>query len=112
MILRRRLTQSGQIRILGTAVREQITATHTHTEQCNNIRSTLYPWRYVWTGGLGAQVDSQSLSVSINEGLEQGFVVGDGLQDVPICRHVSDRPLAQPSAAEPENVAERRQRRM
>lgn len=51
-------------------------------------------------------MDSQSLPVAINEGLEQGFVVGDGLQDVAICRHVSDGPLSEPSAAEPENVAE------
>lgn len=58
------------------------------------------------------QVDSQSLSVSINEGLEQGLVVGDGLQDVPVRRHVSDRPLTEPSAAEPENVAEEQQRRV
>lgn len=57
-------------------------------------------------------MDSQSLSVSINEGLEQGLVVGDGLQDVPVCRHVSDRPLTEPSAAEPENVAEKQQRRV
>lgn len=51
--------------------------------------------------------DSQSLSVSINEGLEEGFVVGDGLQDVPVSRHVADGPLAQPGAAQPEDVAER-----
>lgn len=56
-------------------------------------------------------MDSQSLSVPINEGLEQGFVVGDGLQDVPVGRHVPDRPLTEPSAAEPENVAEEQQRR-
>lgn len=55
-------------------------------------------------------MDSQSLSVSINEGLEQGFVVGDGLQDVPVRRHISDRPLTEPGAAEPENVAEEQQR--
>lgn len=51
--------------------------------------------------------DSQSLSVSINEGLEERFVMGDGLQDVPVSCHVADRPLAQPSAAQPENVAAR-----
>lgn len=51
--------------------------------------------------------DSQSLSVSINEGLEEWFVMGDGLQDVPISCHVADSPLAQPSAAQPEDVAER-----
>lgn len=48
--------------------------------------------------------DSQSLSVSINEGLEEWFVMGDGLQDVPVCRHIADRPLAQPSAAQPKYV--------
>lgn len=51
--------------------------------------------------------DSQSLSVSINEGLEEWFVMGDGLQDVPVSRHVADCPLAQASAAQPEDVAER-----
>lgn len=50
--------------------------------------------------------DSQSLSVSINEGLEEWLVMGDGLQDVPISRHVADCPLAQPSAAQPEDVTE------
>ena len=53
------------------------------------------------------QVDSQALPVAIDEGLEQGLVVGDGLQDVAISRHVPDGPLTQPSAAEPENVAEK-----
>lgn len=52
------------------------------------------------------QSDSQSLSVSVDEGLEQGFVVRDRLQDVPVRRHVADRPLTEPSAAQPEDVAE------
>lgn len=34
--------------------------------------------------------------------------MGDGLQDVPISCHIADRPLAQPSAAQPEDVAERK----
>lgn len=55
--------------------------------------------------------DSQSLSVSINEGLEEGFVMGDGLQDVPISCHVADGPLAEPSAAQPEDVAESQRER-
>lgn len=33
--------------------------------------------------------------------------MGDGLQDVPISCHVADSPLAQPSAAQPKDVAER-----
>lgn len=52
--------------------------------------------------------DLQSLSVSINEGLEEWFVMGDGLQDVPISCHVADCPLAQPSAAQPKDVTERK----
>lgn len=32
--------------------------------------------------------------------------MGDGLQDVPVSRHVADSPLAQPSAAQSEDVAE------
>lgn len=31
--------------------------------------------------------------------------MGDGLQYVPVRRHVADGPLAQPSAAQPEYVA-------
>lgn len=33
--------------------------------------------------------------------------MGDGLQDVPISRHVADSPLAESSAAQPEDVAAR-----
>lgn len=51
--------------------------------------------------------DSQSLSVSINEGLEEWLIMGDGLQDVPISCHIADCPLAEPSAAQPEDVTER-----
>ena len=32
--------------------------------------------------------------------------MGDGLQDVPIGRHVADGPLAQTGTAQPEDVAE------
>lgn len=53
------------------------------------------------------EYDLQSLSISVNESLEEWFVMGDGLQDVPISCHVSDRPLAQPSAAQPEDVAKK-----
>lgn len=51
--------------------------------------------------------NSQSLSVSIDESLEERFIVGDGLQDVAVSRHVANRPLAQPSAAQPEDVTVR-----
>lgn len=51
--------------------------------------------------------DSQSLSVSINECLEEWFVMRDGLQDVPIICHIANYPLAQPSAALPEDIAVR-----
>ena len=32
--------------------------------------------------------------------------MGDGLQDVPVSCHVADCPLAQPGAAQPEDVTE------
>lgn len=54
------------------------------------------------------QWDLQSLSVSINEGLEKWFIMGDGLQDVPISCHVADGPLAEAGAAQPEDVTERK----
>lgn len=50
-------------------------------------------------------VNSQSFPEAVDEGLEEGLVVGDGLQDVPICSDVADGPLAQPGAAQPEDVA-------
>lgn len=37
--------------------------------------------------------------------------MGDGLQDVPISCHVADGPLAEPSAAQPEDVAESQRER-
>lgn len=40
----------------------------------------------------------QALSVAINKGLEQRFVVGDGLQDAAITGDIADRPLAQSGA--------------
>lgn len=50
-------------------------------------------------------VNSQSFPEAVDEGLEEGLVVGDGLQDVPICSDVADGPLAQSRAAQPEDVA-------
>lgn len=65
-------------------------------------------------GGLGgterAQY-SQSFPEAVYEGLEQGLVVGNGLQYVPVCRHVADGPLAQPRTAQAEDVAEERCKR-
>lgn len=43
--------------------------------------------------------DIQALSVAINKGLEERFVVGDGLQDAAITGDIADRPLAQSCAA-------------
>lgn len=34
--------------------------------------------------------------------------MGDGLQDVPVSCHIADSPLAQPSATQSEDVAERK----
>lgn len=56
----------------------------------------------LYVGGRG---DSQAFPKSIDQGLEQGLVVWDGLQDVAISRNVADGPLAQPGAAEAEDVA-------
>lgn len=49
-------------------------------------------------------VDLQSFSETIYEGLEEGFVVGNGLEYVSICRHIADGPLAQPCTAQSEDV--------
>jgi hypothetical protein len=50
---------------------------------------------------------SQSLPESVNEGLKEGLVVGDGLQNVPICSDVANGPLAQPSATQSEDITDR-----
>lgn len=50
-------------------------------------------------------VDLQSFSEAIYQGLEEGFIVGNGLEDVSICRHVADGPLAKPCTAQTEDVA-------
>lgn len=47
----------------------------------------------------------QSFPEAVDECLEEGFIVGNGLQDIPVCSHVADGPLAQTSAAQPEYVA-------
>lgn len=52
--------------------------------------------------------DLQSFPEAINEGLEEGFIVGNGLEYVSICRHVADGPLAQPCTAQSEDVTEER----
>ena len=52
-----------------------------------------------------AYVYSQSLPVAVDESLEQRLVVGDGLQDVAVRCDVADGPLAQPGAAQSEDVA-------
>lgn len=53
-------------------------------------------------------VDLQSFPEAIYEGLEEGFIVGNGLEYVSICCHVADGPLAQPCAAQSEDVTEER----
>lgn len=54
----------------------------------------------------------QSFPEAIDEGLEKGFVVRNGLQDVPIGRDVSDSPLAEARTAQPEDIAVNTQRIM
>lgn len=49
-------------------------------------------------------VNLQSFSEAIYEGLEEGFIVGNGLEYVSIRCHVTDGPLAQPCAAQSEDV--------
>lgn len=48
--------------------------------------------------------DLQSFPEAVDQGLEQGFIVGYGLQYVSIRRHIADGPLAQTRTAQPEDV--------
>lgn len=48
----------------------------------------------------------QSFPESIYKGLEEGFIVGNGLEYVSICRHVADGPLAQPRTTQAKDVTE------
>ena len=50
----------------------------------------------------------QPFPEAIDEGLKEGFVVRNGLEYVSICCHIADRPLAQPRAAQSEDVTEER----
>lgn len=52
--------------------------------------------------------DLQSFPEAIYESLEQGLIVGNGLEYVSIGCHVSDGPLAQPRTAQSEDVTEER----
>lgn len=47
----------------------------------------------------------QALPVAVDERLEQGFVVGDGLQYVSVIGHITYGPLAQTCTAQSEDVA-------
>lgn len=51
-------------------------------------------------------MDLQSFPKTVDEGLEEGFVMGNGLENVSVCRHITNSPLAQPRTAQPEDVAE------
>lgn len=51
----------------------------------------------------------QAFPAAIDECLEEWFVVGDGLQDVPISSDIADGPLAQARAAQPEDVTTERE---
>jgi hypothetical protein len=48
----------------------------------------------------------QSFPISVEEGLAEALVLRNGLEDVPVSRHVANGPLAQPRATQPEHVAE------
>lgn len=54
-------------------------------------------------------VDLQSFPEAIYKGLEQGFIVGNGLEYVSICCHIADSPLAQPRTTQSEDVTEKRE---
>lgn len=49
--------------------------------------------------------DLQSFPKAIDEGLEEGFVMRNGLQDVPISCDVTDSPLAESRTAQSEDIA-------
>lgn len=53
-------------------------------------------------------VDLQSFPETINESLEEGFIMGNGLEYISICSHVANSPLAQSCAAQSEDVTEKR----
>lgn len=53
----------------------------------------------------------QALPVAINEGLEQRFVVGDGLQYIAFTGHITNGPLTQPGTTQPEDVTVRQKKR-
>lgn len=62
-------------------------------------------------GGTEMAKYSQSFPEAIYKGLEQGLIVGNGLQYVSVCCHVADGPLAQPRTTQAEDVTEERCRR-
>lgn len=49
--------------------------------------------------------DLQSFPKAIDEGLEKGLVMRNGLQDVPISRDVTDSPLSKPCTAQSKDIA-------
>ena len=57
-------------------------------------------------------VHLQSFPEAIYEGLEERFIVRNGLQYVSICCHVADRPLAQPRTTQSEDVTGEGQKRV
>lgn len=52
----------------------------------------------------------QAFPAAIDECLEERFVVGDGLQDVPISSDIAYGPLAQARAAQPKDVTTQTER--
>lgn len=55
-------------------------------------------------------VDLQSFPEAIYEGLEERFIVGNSLEYVSICCHITDCPLTQPCATQTEDVTGERER--
>lgn len=92
VILGRGLVRPGQIRIHRPSIGIQIT-------ERGSFNSALL--------GLPCCIYLQSLSVAIQQGLDEALVLGYRLQDLPVGRDVTDGPLPQPGAGQPENVTAR-----
>lgn len=52
----------------------------------------------------------QAFSETINEGLEERLIMGNGLENIPIGCHVTDGPLAQSSATQSEDITGEREK--
>ena len=55
--------------------------------------------------------NSQSLALSVEQGLTERLVLWDCLQNLAVSRHVADRPLAQPRTAQPKHITAHTQKK-